>query len=86
MSVANVLPKSVSIKDLRDKWEHKTEQALNKQQINKVIRIMSYKFIKEQSLQYFLANPNIKKPFVCYQFKKRLMEALKDPDSFYSLS
>lgn len=71
-----------SIKDLRNLWI-KPVGSMKEEKINKMIRIISYKFLREESIAYFSKKKN--KIENILEYKSLLIKFLSEPNNFIAL-
>ena len=71
-----------SIKDLRNLWI-KPVGSTKEEKINKMIRIISYKFLREESIAYFSKKKN--KIENILEYKSLLIKFLSEPNNFIAL-
>ena len=71
-----------SIKDLRNLWI-KPVGSMKEEKINKMIRIISYKFLREESIAYFSKKKN--KIENILEYKSLLIKCLSEPNNFIAL-
>ena len=71
-----------SIKDLRNLWI-KPVGSTKEEKINKMIRIISYKFLREESIAYFSNKKNIIENIL--EYKSLLIKFLSEPNNFIAL-
>lgn len=73
--------KLTAIKDLRSLWTAKA--ADSKQEIfNKIFRILSFKFFREDAVAYIYSSHKIKNTRALITYRFILQRALHDPESF----
>ena len=71
-----------SIKDLRNLWI-KPVGSMKEEKINKMIRIISYKFLREESIAYFSKKKNSIENIL--EYKSLLIKFLSEPNNFIAL-
>ena len=71
-----------SIKDLRNLWI-KPVGSTKEEKINKMIRIISYKFLREESIAYFSKKKN--KIENILEYKSLFIKFLSEPNNFIAL-
>ena len=71
-----------SIKDLRNLWI-KPVGSMKEEKINKMIRIISYKFLREESIAYFSKRKNSIENIL--EYKSLLIKFLREPNNFIAL-
>ena len=71
-----------SIKDLRNLWI-KPVGSTKEEKINKMIRIISYKFLREESIAYFSKKKN--KIENILEYKSLLINFLSEPNNLIAL-
>ncbi len=50
--------------------------------MNRIFRILSFKFIREEAIPYMMNNKNIKNRILFVKYKYILLDALKFPEEF----
>ena len=72
-----------SIKDLRNLWIKPVGSNTKEEKINKMIRIISYKFLREESIAYFSKRKNSIENI--REYKSLLIKFLREPNNFIAL-
>jgi len=72
-----------SIKDLRSLWIKPDDSNKEEVVINKMIRTISYKFLREEAIAYFSKRKN--KIENILEYKSLLMKFLREPNNFIAL-
>jgi len=72
-----------SIKDLRSLWIKPRNASKEDESVNKMIRIISYKFLREEAIAFFSKKKNKIENILDY--KSLLMKFLREPANFIAL-
>ncbi len=59
-----------------------SDKSTKTRDMNKIFRILAFKFMREESIPYMVNNKNIKNPFIFVKYRYIIFEALKNPTKF----
>jgi hypothetical protein len=72
-----------SIRELRSMWVHESKAPKKDQLRNRLVRIMTYRFLRDEAVAYFTNRP-CRIPNIL-QYRQPLMEMLTKPQEFVGL-
>lgn len=70
---------------MRNLWLDEENMDPKERAINKVVRVLSFKFIREESICYFYQSKKIESATTILKYRQNLLRAIREPDKFTAL-